>query len=51
MIDIKCKNLPTVGPIKKLGHYYVKLFVDKDIKETVVAARGNTALWNENFQL
>ncbi|KAN0107633.1 hypothetical protein V8E52_009952, partial [Russula decolorans] len=46
---ITCNDLPDVGLRKRPGKYYVKLFVDKDIKKTAVAARGNVASWNEAF--
>ena len=42
---------PNVGLYKRPGKYYVKLFLDKDIKKTAVAARGNVASWNEAFYL
>ncbi|KAN0102501.1 hypothetical protein V8E52_011886, partial [Russula decolorans] len=47
--DITCNDLPNVGLRRRPGKYYVKLFVDKDIKETAVAARGCIASWNEAF--
>jgi hypothetical protein len=48
---ITCNDLPNVGLRKQPGKYYVKLFVDKDIKKTAVAARGYVASWNETFFL
>jgi hypothetical protein len=50
--DLNCDHLPNVGRFgKHPGKCYVKLFVDKDVKKTAVAERGDTASWNESFYL
>lgn len=49
---LKCSHLPNVGLFcKRPGKYYVKLFVDRDVKKTAVSAKGNTASWNDSFYL
>jgi len=49
--DIKCSQLPDIGWTKQPGKFHVKLIVDQEIKETVVAPRSNAPLWNETFDL
>ncbi|KAF8510431.1 hypothetical protein JB92DRAFT_439283 [Gautieria morchelliformis] len=48
-IYLKCNQHPSIRIFgKRPGKYYVKLFVDEDVK-TAVAARGNAASWDESF--
>jgi len=47
--DIKGRQLPNVGVLKRFDRFYVELVIDGQMKYKTATAKGNAAVWTENF--